>query len=129
MYKKTVLWLCPALLTFGLVVWGLWYTAYPYITTRPTALLTEINSLNETGTLNDRSPTHIRTNGIRVHRSILSHRSIILIKAYMRTGSTLTGSCLRESERSFNVFEPLHNIAQVFTDAEKNTFDSVIRIR
>ncbi|KAH3739781.1 hypothetical protein DPMN_046468 [Dreissena polymorpha] len=57
--------------------------------------------------------------------SILSNRSIILVIAYMRTGSTLTASILQESERSFYVFEPLHKLEQAFVNAEKNKLDSV----
>ncbi|KAH3728410.1 hypothetical protein DPMN_054366 [Dreissena polymorpha] len=67
--------------------------------------------------------THGRT--VLVSATDVSHRSIILIIAYMRTGSTLTGSFLRQSERSFYIFEPLHNLAQAFENAEKKTFDSV----
>ncbi|KAH3746798.1 hypothetical protein DPMN_181214 [Dreissena polymorpha] len=57
--------------------------------------------------------------------SILSNGSIILVIAYMRTGSTLTASILRESERSFYVFEPLHKLEQAFVNAERNKLDNV----
>ncbi|KAH3847010.1 hypothetical protein DPMN_089322 [Dreissena polymorpha] len=114
--------------------------------------LSEIHSLNKTGTFHNRSPTNSPTNGVHVYRkkdelnivnqasvphvdmstfnkedssSILSNGSIILVIAYMRTGSTLTASILRESERSFYVFEPLHKLEQAFVNAERNKLDNV----
>ncbi|KAH3847014.1 hypothetical protein DPMN_089326 [Dreissena polymorpha] len=57
--------------------------------------------------------------------TILSNGSIILVIAYMRTGSTLTASILRKSERSFYVHEPLHKLKQAFDNAERNKLDSV----
>ncbi|KAH3739757.1 hypothetical protein DPMN_046444 [Dreissena polymorpha] len=56
---------------------------------------------------------------------VLSNRSILLVIAYMRSGSTLTASILRESERSFYVFEPLHNLLKAFKDAEQRNLDTI----
>jgi len=51
---------------------------------------------------------------------VLSNKSIILVVAYMRPGSTLTGSLRQVPSGSFYVFEPLHNLMTTFQPAVKS---------
>ncbi|XP_045198558.2 carbohydrate sulfotransferase 3-like [Mercenaria mercenaria] len=50
----------------------------------------------------------------KANATVLSHRKIVLIIAYMRTGSTLTGSIFQEYPDTFYVFEPVRLINQAF---------------
>ncbi|XP_053398395.1 carbohydrate sulfotransferase 1-like [Mercenaria mercenaria] len=60
----------------------------------------------------DQNKTEVNTlNKASIHRN----RTIVLIVAYMRTGSTLTGSLFREYSSAFYVFEPLHMLQQAFS--------------
>ena len=57
--------------------------------------------------------------------TVVSNTSIVLIVAYMRTGSTLVGSLFQEYPGSFYVFEPLRAILDVFEDAQKHNNKTV----
>lgn len=50
---------------------------------------------------------------------ILSNASIVLIVAYMRTGSTLTGSIFQEYPGTFYAFEPIRAVFDAFEAARK----------
>ncbi|WAQ99556.1 CHST1-like protein [Mya arenaria] len=70
--------------------------------------------------------------------NIISNASIVLIVAYMRTGSTLLGEILREVPESFYIFEPLRTIESKFNrqntgdkknkSVEINTADNITRL-
>ena len=59
---------------------------------------------------------------------ILSNASIVLIVAYMRTGSTLLGEILREIPDSFYIFEPLRTIESKFNQNTGDTKDNDIEM-
>lgn len=56
---------------------------------------------------------------------ILSNASIVLIVAYMRTGSTLTGSIFQEYPGTFYAFEPIRAVFDAFEAAQKHNRTTV----
>ncbi|KAL4233457.1 hypothetical protein ACF0H5_008138 [Mactra antiquata] len=48
------------------------------------------------------------------NQTILSNDKIVIIVAYMRTGSTLTASLLQEYPKTFYVFEPIRYIMDIY---------------
>lgn len=51
--------------------------------------------------------------------TVLSNKTIVIILAYMRTGSTLTASVFQEYQDSFYVFEPIRWIHAAFSQLQK----------
>lgn len=49
---------------------------------------------------------------------VLSNATIVLIIAYMRTGSTLTGSLFEAHSGTFYAFEPLFGVENAFRRAQ-----------
>ncbi|XP_045196739.2 carbohydrate sulfotransferase 1-like [Mercenaria mercenaria] len=57
---------------------------------------------------------------IKKNVTVLSDRKIVLIIAYMRTGSTLTASLFQEFPGTFYVFEPIRGLTGKFKELLKN---------
>ena len=53
-------------------------------------------------------------------KSVLSEAKIVLIIAYMRTGSTLAGAIFQSYAGTFYVFEPIRKLNDFFRDIEQN---------
>ena len=52
---------------------------------------------------------------------IVSYAKIVIIAAYMRTGSTLMGGMFHHHPGTFYLFEPIRHIFDAFTGARNNT--------
>ena len=68
--------------------------------------------------------TNLGENTLASKPTILSDKKIIIIVAYMRTGSTLTASLFQEFPNTFYVFEPVRSVNTKFKDATKNNLTS-----
>lgn len=55
----------------------------------------------------------------RFDEVVLSNAKIVVISAYMRTGSSLTGAILSKIKRAFYLFEPITEIASQFNQEWK----------
>ncbi|KAL4240877.1 hypothetical protein ACF0H5_001662 [Mactra antiquata] len=71
----------------------------------------------------ERSPTDAKR-ATKI-QTIHSNGKIVLIVAYMRSGSTLTGALLQEHPKAFYVFEPIRPIKQSFKEIGSNNESTV----
>ena len=56
----------------------------------------------------------------------LSYKKIVIIVAYRRTGSSLTGAILSKHPGSLYVFEPLRNLAKIFQNTPNNETTQIV---
>ncbi|WAR08040.1 CHST3-like protein, partial [Mya arenaria] len=80
---------------------------------------------NETDLLN--SGEEIIEAGFSETTQIISNKSIIVVNAYFRTGSTFTASLFETYPGVFYIFEPLHDIEKCFRAAEAAKTDVTLQ--
>jgi hypothetical protein len=66
------------------------------------------------------SADHTDINNERRKQIVYSHQKILIIVAYMRSGSTLTASLFQEYTGTFYVFEPIRFLHESFMKLSKN---------
>ncbi|XP_060566735.1 carbohydrate sulfotransferase 1-like isoform X2 [Ruditapes philippinarum] len=72
------------------------------------------------------SHSSVDSNHIDKIPTVLSDKKVIIIIAYMRTGSTLTASLLQEHPNTFYVFEPIRSVNTKFKEAKKKNLTSTL---